>query len=223
MWAGALRHAGVVGELTALQVAVSSAVELMLGRSPDETSRVEVMNELAAKFWRLEDLCSRLEGPDMRICSLLLMPPPGQARWVDYLEEVAGRLEMTLAERHQTDTELEALQTSTVLVQDLVLGKASEPSSPATSLSMVAEEVEIWINTMAANRVRCETQSVLVAVLLHFPELKSKLELLRSKRNADLSDDQVDALWPLASMASDSLTSLVPSPFAHNPPDGAEE
>jgi hypothetical protein len=43
----------------------------------DETSRVEVMNELTAKILRLEELCSWLEGPGIRICSLLLSQPPG--------------------------------------------------------------------------------------------------------------------------------------------------
>jgi hypothetical protein len=68
-----------------------------------------------------------------------------------------------------------------------------------------------------------EGRCALVAVLSHFPELKSKLELLESERNADLSDDQADALWPLVSTTSDSLASLVPSSFAHDSPHDAEE
>jgi hypothetical protein len=51
---------------------------------------VEVMNEVTAKFQELEELCSRLKGPGGRICSLLLGPSPGHARWVDRLEEAAG-------------------------------------------------------------------------------------------------------------------------------------
>jgi hypothetical protein len=50
MRSAALHHAGVDGELTMLEAAVSSTAELVLGRSPCETSRVEVMNELTAKF-----------------------------------------------------------------------------------------------------------------------------------------------------------------------------
>jgi hypothetical protein len=34
----------------------------------------------------------------------------------------------------------------------------------------------------------------LVAALSHFPELKSEMELLLSGRNADLIEDQADAL-----------------------------
>jgi hypothetical protein len=49
-------HAGVVKELTVLWVDMSSAVELVLGRSPGDASRVEVMNELTAKFQKLEGL-----------------------------------------------------------------------------------------------------------------------------------------------------------------------
>jgi hypothetical protein len=77
MWATALRHAGVVRELTMLRAVVSSAIELVLGCSPDETTWVDVMNELTTNFQRLEQLCSRLEGSGMRIYSLLLGPPPG--------------------------------------------------------------------------------------------------------------------------------------------------
>jgi hypothetical protein len=38
MWVVALLHMGMAGELAALQAAVSSTMELVLGRSPDETS-----------------------------------------------------------------------------------------------------------------------------------------------------------------------------------------
>jgi hypothetical protein len=55
-----------------------------------------------------------------------------------------------------------------MFVWDLVLGSTGVSSSLATSLAMVAEEVENWINTVAANGVRWETQSMLVAILSHF-------------------------------------------------------
>jgi hypothetical protein len=85
LWDAALHHTRMFGELAALQVAVSSIVELVLRCSPNETSRVEVMNELVAKFQRWEELCSRLDGPGARICDMLLGPPPSQARWADRL------------------------------------------------------------------------------------------------------------------------------------------
>jgi hypothetical protein len=49
------------------------------------------------------------------------------------------------------------------------------------------------------------------------------LELLGSGRNADLTEDQTDALWPLVSVASDSLASLSPSSVACDPPDSVGE
>jgi hypothetical protein len=76
---------------------------------------------------------------------------------------------------------------------------------------------------VAANGVHWGIQSALVAALLCFPDVKSELELLGSRRNVDLTDDQVDALWPLVSAASDSLVSLVPSSIAHDPPNDARE
>jgi hypothetical protein len=115
------------------------------------------------------------------------------------------------------------LWTSATLVQDLILGEAGGPSSPAMSLSMVAEEIENRINTVAANGVQWGTRSALVATLSHYLKLKSRLELLGSRCNGDLSDDQADALWPLVSTTLDSLASLVPSSFACDPPDDTEE
>jgi hypothetical protein len=53
--AAALHHTKMARELATLQVAVSSAIESMLGRSPDGTFSVEVVGELAAKFQRLEE------------------------------------------------------------------------------------------------------------------------------------------------------------------------
>jgi hypothetical protein len=74
MQATSLHHAVVVRELTMLQATVSSATELVLGRLLGEASRVEVMNELIAKFQELEELCSRRQGPSARFSNLLLGP-----------------------------------------------------------------------------------------------------------------------------------------------------
>jgi hypothetical protein len=65
-------------------------------------------------------------------------------------------------------------------------------------------------------------RSALVTILSHFPELEIKLELLGSGRGADLSDDQVDALWPLVSVTSDSLALLVPSSLGRDSPGDME-
>jgi hypothetical protein len=58
MRAAALHHAKITKEPTALRLAISSTVKLVLGRSPNETFWVEIMDELVAKFRRLEKLCS---------------------------------------------------------------------------------------------------------------------------------------------------------------------
>jgi hypothetical protein len=60
----------------------------------------------------------------------------------------------------------------------------------------------------------------LVAALTHFPELGTKLELLGSRHNADLTKDQVDTLWTQARLASYSLVLYVPLSVAHGSPDG---
>jgi hypothetical protein len=46
----ALHHTEMIGELAMLQTTVSSTVEFALGRSPDETFWVKVVDELVAKF-----------------------------------------------------------------------------------------------------------------------------------------------------------------------------
>jgi hypothetical protein len=104
-----------------------------------------------------------------------------------------------------------------------VLGNADGLSSLATSLSMVAELLEGRTDTVSTNGVCWGTQSTLVAALLHFLELKFELELHGFGRNADLTDDQLNALWPVVSVTSDSPESLVPSSIVCNPPDDVVE
>jgi hypothetical protein len=99
-----------------------------------------------------------------------------------------------MAEQRRVNAKLEALWTFTVFVWDLVLGSAGGSSSLEASLAMVAEEVENRINTTVANGVRWGTQSTLVAVLSHFPKLEPELEFLKTGQDADLSDDQANAL-----------------------------
>jgi hypothetical protein len=79
MWATTMCHTEMAGELATLQVAVTSAVELVLGCLPDETFLVEITDELVAQFRKLEELCSRLERPSVMIYDLLLILPPDQA------------------------------------------------------------------------------------------------------------------------------------------------
>jgi hypothetical protein len=96
MQATAICHIEMVEELAALQTAVTSATELMLGRSPDENFWVEIVDELIAQSHKLEELCLWLEWPDAKICDPLLGSPHDQARWADCLDEAARRLEVEL-------------------------------------------------------------------------------------------------------------------------------
>jgi hypothetical protein len=123
--------------------------------------------------------------------------------------------------RRGADTEVEALQSSAARDWDLLLEQVDEPSSLVASLSSVVELLEGYIDATPANGVRWGTWSVLAATLSHFSELG--LELLGSGRSADLTEDQVDALWTQVHPALDLLASHVPSSVACGPPDGAVE
>jgi hypothetical protein len=105
-------HTEMARELAMLRTTVSSAVESMLGRSPGETFRVEVVGEQVDEFWRLDERCSWLERPGARIYDLLLGPPPNRARLANHLDEGARQLGVELAARREVDTELEAPQTT---------------------------------------------------------------------------------------------------------------
>jgi hypothetical protein len=65
----AVCHTAMDGELTTFQAVVSSVAELVHRRSPSNTSHAEVVGELAIKYQKMEDRCSRLERPTMT-CSL---------------------------------------------------------------------------------------------------------------------------------------------------------
>jgi hypothetical protein len=61
-------------------------------------------------------------------------------------------------------------------------------------MSTVAELLEGRINAATANGVCWESRSALVATVSHFPELETKLEVLGSGHNADLTENEADAL-----------------------------
>jgi hypothetical protein len=90
-------------------------------------------------------------------------------------------------------------------------------------MSTAVELLEGQIDTATANEVRWGSYSTLVATVSHFPELKSELELLRSRHNADLIEDKANALWTRVHVPSDSLASYIPSSVSHGPPDGTGE
>jgi hypothetical protein len=61
-------------------------------------------------------------------------------------------------------------------------------------LSSAVEQIEDRVNTATANGVRWGTRSRLAAALSHFPKMEVELELIGSRHNVDLAEDQVDAL-----------------------------
>jgi hypothetical protein len=75
-----------------------------------------------------------------------------------------------------------------------VLDSIDGPSSLVVSQSMVAELLEGRINASATNGVCWGTRSLWVCASSDFLELKSELELLGSRCNADLTEDQADGL-----------------------------
>jgi hypothetical protein len=91
-------------------------------------------------------------------------------------------------------TELEPLWSSIVRVRDLVLGSINGPSALVMSMFTAVELLESQIKAGAANRVCWGACSILVAVVLHFPELDADLEVLGSRRNVGLMEDEADAL-----------------------------
>jgi hypothetical protein len=105
----------------------------------------------------------------------------------------------------------------------MVLGSADGPSPLTTSMFTVEELFEGWINAAAANGVYWGSRTTLVTTMSHFLELKTVLEVLWSRRSANLTEDESDVLWNQVRMASDSLVSHVLSLVARNPPDSTGE
>jgi hypothetical protein len=118
---------------------------------------------------------------------------------------------------------MEALRTPATHLQDLVLDNIDGSSSLAVSMSVGVELLDSQIDVAAANGVCWGSRSALVAAVSHFPELKSELELLGSGCNADLTEDEVDALWTWVRVASYLLASFVPSLAASGLLDGVGE
>jgi hypothetical protein len=145
---------------------------------------------------------------------LLLGPPPSRAWLANRLKETAWP---------EAEAELEALWSSVTQVWYLVQGSVNGLSSLATSMSAVAELLGNRIDAAATNGIRWGSRFVMVAVVSHFPELDTDLEVLGSRCSMGLTSDEVDALWSHVRAATDSLTSHIPSSVARNPPDDAGE
>jgi hypothetical protein len=99
-----------------------------------------------------------------------------------------------LAAQWEADAEMEDLWALVAQVWDLVLDRVDEPSSLEAYPSTVAELLAGRIDATTANRFHWGTLSMLVATLLHFMELETKLGLRRSRHDMGLTEDQVDAV-----------------------------
>jgi hypothetical protein len=91
------------------------------------------------------------------------------------------------------------------------------------SLSSAAELIDDHIDAVATNGVHCGTRSALVAAMSYFLELGTEMELHGPEHNADLTEDQVDALWTQARQDSDLLALFVPLLIARGAPNGTGE
>jgi hypothetical protein len=198
-------------------------MESVLGHSPNNVTHAEVVGELVAELQRVEGRRLKLEGPNAKICDLLLQPTPGRAWLGDCLEESIRCCRVEVDARREVEANLEALQSSMTRVRGLVLGDTNGSSTQATSMFTVVELLEGRIDTVAANGVHWESCSTLVAAVSHFPKLDVNLEVLKYGHSVGLTEDDVDALWSQVRTAVNPLASHVPSSVAHNPPDGASE
>jgi hypothetical protein len=80
-------------------------------------------------------------------------------------------------------------------IRDLLLERSDEMPSRAVVLSSTAEQIEGRVDAAATNGVNWGSWLALTTVLSHFPELELELELLGSGYNADLTKDEMEALW----------------------------
>jgi predicted metal-dependent hydrolase len=105
----------------------------------------------------------------------------------------------------------------------LVLKRSDEASSVAALLSSTADLIEGHIDAVATNGAHWGARLALIAALSHFPKLEPELKLLGSRRNADLTESQMEALWIWTHWASEALPLSVLPSIARNSPDDADE
>jgi hypothetical protein len=104
-----------------------------------------------------------------------------------------------------------------------VLGGPAGTSSQVASLSSTAQLIEDCVDITTANGVYWGTRSALAATLSHFLKMEGELELLGSRRNMDLTEDQADALWSHTCHASELLAVFIPPSVAHDSPHNMGE
>jgi hypothetical protein len=142
----------------------------------------------------------------MRVCDLILGLCNNWVRLADHLTEDVGQPQVMQLDHQEADIEQMALWSSATLVWDLVLKGSDGTSSLVASLSSAADLINGRIDAMTTNGVCLEgARLALTAILSHFPELETELDLLGSGRNVDLIESKLDALWTQTCQASESL------------------
>jgi hypothetical protein len=194
---------------------MSLAAQCSLGRSPTESFQVDVVGDMLAKFQEQEERCLCLENSGMRVCDLILGSSDDQVWPTNHMEEAIGRFLVMQEEQREAIIELEALQSSTAQVWDMVLKGSDGMSSLARSLSSAADLIEGRVDAAVANGVHWEARLALTTTLSHFPEL----ELLGSRHNADFIEGQLDAILTQTPQASKSLAFSIPLSVVHDSPD----
>jgi hypothetical protein len=124
-------------------------------------------------------------------CDLVLGPVGDETNMVAHLEEVAGRLRMARGWQ-VTPGDLTSRARGLVLMEP----DGVAPLAVALFLSSLSGPSEMHVSVAALNGVRWGARLALTAILSHFPELEVKLDLLGSAYNADLSCNEMEALWP---------------------------
>jgi hypothetical protein len=154
----------MAGQFATLQVLVSFTAQSMLGRSPTEAFRLDVLEEMLTEFQEQAEQRHRLKSSGIRICDLILELPSGQVRLANRVDEVLRRLQVKQAEHREMDIKREGLWSSIVQIWDLVLGGPDGTSSLASSLSSATELVEGCIDVMTSNRVSISVGRHIVAL-----------------------------------------------------------
>jgi hypothetical protein len=108
--------------------------------------------------------------------------------WSPHLEEAIGQLWVM-------QYELKALQSLATQIRDLVLERSDETPSLVVALSSTTKQIEGCVDAANTNMVHWGVRQALIAVFSHFPKLELELELLGSVYNADLTKDEMEALW----------------------------
>jgi hypothetical protein len=87
-----LRHNEMVRELVVFRAVVCSAVESVLGRSPNNVARVKIMGELVAELHRVEGAAQNSSGPHPRSLTFCSDHCPAGPGWLTIWKRLSGAI-----------------------------------------------------------------------------------------------------------------------------------